>query len=193
VANFISVSPFRLCPVLLKAPMSSTPVPALRLNSALAALRAAGEETRLRLLALLSEGDLTVSDLTDILGQSQPRISRHLKLMVEAGLVSRHREGAWAFFRLARSGDGALLGQWLVSQIDRTDPVIASDGQRLLAVRAARSEVAQAYFARHAADWDRIRSLHAGDHRVEAAIREALGAGAFKAVLDLGTGTGEML
>ena len=74
--------------------MSSTTPSALRLNAVLAGLRAAGEDTRLRLLALLSEGDLTVSDLTDILGQSQPRISRHLKLMVDAGLVSRHREGA---------------------------------------------------------------------------------------------------
>lgn len=173
--------------------MSPSQNPALRLNAVLSGLRAAGEETRLRLLALLSEGDLTVSDLTDILGQSQPRISRHLKLMVEAGLVSRHREGAWAFFRLARTGEGAKLGQWLVEQLDRADPVIANDGQRLLAVRAARSEAAQSYFARHAAEWDRIRSLHASDHRVEAAIREALGPHRFKAVLDLGTGTAEML
>ena len=84
------------------------------LEAALAALRAAGEETRLRLLVLLAEGDLTVSDLTDILGQSQPRISRHLKLMVEAGLITRHREGSWAFFRLAQHQDGAPLAQWLV-------------------------------------------------------------------------------
>ena len=90
--------------------MSPTAQSALRLNAVLAGLRAAGEDTRLRLLALLSEGDLTVSDLTDILGQSQPRISRHLKLMVDAGLVSRHREGAWAFFRLAQTGEGAVLG-----------------------------------------------------------------------------------
>lgn len=173
--------------------MSFTAHSALRLNSVLAGLRAAGEDTRLRLLALLSEGDLTVSDLTDILGQSQPRISRHLKLMVDAGLVSRHREGAWAFFRLAQSGEGAVLGQWLAGQLDRADPVIASDGQRLLAVRAARGEVAQAYFARHAAEWDRIRLLHASDNRVEDAIRDALGDRRFKAVLDLGTGTGEML
>ena len=124
--------------------MSSTAPSALRLNAVLAGLRAAGEDTRLRLLALLSEGDLTVSDLTDILGQSQPRISRHLKLMVDAGLVSRHREGAWAFFRLAQTGEGAVLGQWLAGQLDRADPVMASDGQRLLAVRAARGEAAQA-------------------------------------------------
>ena len=79
------------------------------LDQSLAALRAAAEETRLRILALLAEGELSVSDLTDILGQSQPRISRHLKLLVEAGLVERHREGAWAFFRLADRGAGTRI------------------------------------------------------------------------------------
>jgi DNA-binding transcriptional ArsR family regulator len=79
------------------------------LNEMLGTLRAAAEETRLRILALLAEGELSVSDLTDILGQSQPRISRHLKLLVEAGIVERHREGAWAFFRVAEQGAGAAL------------------------------------------------------------------------------------
>ena len=73
--------------------LDPAPVP---FAEALAVLRAAAEESRLRILALLAEGELSVSDLTDILGQSQPRISRHLKLLVESGLIERHREGAWA-------------------------------------------------------------------------------------------------
>src|SRR5215218_9005649 len=81
--------------------MAVMDAPAPNLADTLTTLRAAAEETRLRILALLAESELSVSDLTDILGQSQPRISRHLKLLVEAGLVERHREGAWAFFRLA--------------------------------------------------------------------------------------------
>ena len=70
-------------------------------HTLLGAIRAIGEETRLRIVALLQHGELTVSDLTDILGQSQPRISRHLKLLAEAGVVDKHREGTWAFFELA--------------------------------------------------------------------------------------------
>ena len=82
-------------------------VPPLAFDPGLAALQAAGEATRLRLLALLNEAELTVSELVAILGQSQPRVSRHLKLLVEAGLVERHREGAWAFFAAARAPGAA--------------------------------------------------------------------------------------
>ncbi len=173
--------------------LSLSPPPVMRLDSALAALRAAGEETRLRLLVLLAEGDLTVSDLTDILGQSQPRISRHLKLLVEAGLITRHREGSWAFFRLAQQHEGAPLAQWLVAGLADEDPVLQADRARLNAVRAARTQAAQAYFAKHAQDWDRIRSLHVSEAQVAQAIHQSLGAERVQSVLDLGTGTGQML
>ncbi|MFN3671637.1 MAG: ArsR/SmtB family transcription factor [Bosea sp. (in: a-proteobacteria)] len=159
----------------------------------LAGLRAAGEETRLRILALLSEGELSVSDLTDILGQSQPRISRHLKLLAEAGLLRRSREGAWAFFRLDETGAGGAMASALAGWLDPSDPVLAADRERLAAVRAARAEVAQSYFASVARDWDRLRSLHVPDEAVEAAVAAAVGAGRRRAVLDLGTGTGRML
>jgi ubiquinone/menaquinone biosynthesis C-methylase UbiE len=158
-----------------------------------AALKAAGEETRLRILALLFEAELTVSDLTEILRQSQPRISRHLKLLAEAGLVGRFREGAWAFFRLADQGRGAHAVRWLIARLDERDPVIARDRERLGAVRAARAATAQAYFKAHAAQWDRIRSLHVADEAVEAEIVAALGDREFRSLLDLGTGTGRML
>src|SRR5438105_7533466 len=107
------------------------------------ALRAATEATRLRVLVLLAEAELTVSDLTEILRQSQPRISRHLRLMVEAGLIERFREGAWAFFRLAETGGSAALARALIAQLDADDPVIARDRERLAAVRRARAAAAQ--------------------------------------------------
>ena len=157
------------------------------------ALKAAGEETRLRVLALLGEAELTVSDLTDILRQSQPRISRHLKLLVEAGLVERFREGTWAFFRLAEHGGGADVARALIERLNPGDQTIARDRERLSSVRQARATAAQAYFRAHAAEWDRIRKLHVADEAVEDAIRAALSDKPFRSLLDLGTGTGRML
>jgi ubiquinone/menaquinone biosynthesis C-methylase UbiE len=165
-------------------------LPFADLNSA---LKAAGEETRLRIVALLSEAELTVSDLTDILRQSQPRISRHLKLLAEAGLVERFREGSWAFFRLGERGGSASLARDLVARLDPDDTTIARDRERLASVRAARAAAAQKYFARHAAEWDRIRKLHVADEAVEEAISTALADKPFRSLLDLGTGTGRML
>jgi ubiquinone/menaquinone biosynthesis C-methylase UbiE/DNA-binding transcriptional ArsR family regulator len=157
------------------------------------ALKAAGEDTRLRVLALLAEAELTVSDLTQILRQSQPRISRHLKLMVEAGLIERFREGAWAFFRLSERGSAAELARALIARLDASDPTARRDRDRLGAVRAARAAAAQDYFRAHAAQWDRIRKLHVADAAVEAAIRDALAERPFRSLLDLGTGTGRIL
>ncbi len=157
-----------------------------------AALKAAGEPTRLRILALLTEAELTVSDLIEILRQSQPRISRHLRLLAQAGLVERHREGAWAFFRLAEDGQ-AELAQALVARLDPHDSTLARDRERLAAVRQMRAVMAQDYFRAHAAEWDRIRKLHAADEAVEAGIRQALADRPFRSLLDLGTGTGRML
>ena len=165
----------------------------LGFNALNAALKAAGEETRLRVLALLAEAELTVSDLTDILRQSQPRISRHLRLLAEAGLIERFREGTWAFFRLTEHGGGAEVGRALLDRLDPADPVIARDRERLASVRAARAAAAQAYFRAHAAEWDRIRKLHVADEAVESAIRAALADKPFRSLLDLGTGTGRML
>ncbi len=157
------------------------------------ALKAGGEATRLRVLVLLAEAELTVSDLTQILRQSQPRISRHLKLLVEAGLVERFREGAWAFFRLAERGGSAELARTLVDRLDPADPIVVRDRERLAAVRRARAQAAQDYFRAHAAEWDRIRKLHVADEAVESAIRDALAEKPFRSLLDLGTGTGRIL
>ena len=173
--------------------MSQTPQAQLGFEALNVALKAAGEETRLRVLALLAEAELTVSDLTDILRQSQPRISRHLKLLVEAGLIERFREGTWAFFRLAEHGGSAEVARALLAHLDPRDQTIARDRERLNSVREARAAAAQAYFRDHAVDWDRIRKLHVADEAVEAAIMKALADKPFRSLLDLGTGTGRML
>jgi len=168
-------------------------VPGLSRPQALAGLRAAGEATRLRILALLAGGELNVKDLTQILGQSQPRISRHLKLMADAGLIKRFREGSWVFFRLADSGAEAALARAIVASLDPTDLTLARDRARAAAVQKARAEAAQAYFKVHAGEWDKIRTLHVAERDVEAAMDEALGQGPFDLLVDLGTGTGRIL
>ena len=157
------------------------------------ALRAAGETTRLRLLALLAEGEHTVKDLTEILGQSQPRVSRHLKLLADAGLVTRNAEGAWAYYRLAEPAAAADLGRWLVERLDGDDPGRLRDRERLEAIRAAQQAQAAAYFAKVADRWDELRQLHVPEEAVEAAILSALAGRVAELLLDLGTGTGRML
>lgn len=159
----------------------------------LAALKAVGEDTRLRIVALLAHGELTVSDLVDILGQSQPRISRHLRLLTEAGVVDKHREGTWAFFDLTPRGPIREAVDAVLDRIDPDDPVVAADLDRRAIVRHRRATAAQEYFAGIAASWDHERSLHAPDDVVEAAILATAAEAPYHRVLDLGTGTGRML
>lgn len=159
----------------------------------LAGLRAAAEPTRLRLLALCARAELTVSELTQILGQSQPRVSRHLKLLCDAGLLDRFREGAWAFYRLAQRGRAAPLAAHLVAFIPGDDAGLALDLERLEAVKQARAAAASAYFRDNAAEWDRIRTLHVDDRQVERVLQQQLGDRKLEDYLDLGTGTGRLL
>lgn len=156
-------------------------------------LKAVAETTRLRILMLLSANELNVKDLTQILGQSQPRISRHLKLLVEAGLVERVREGSWVYFYISDRNDAGRMAMRLIAEVDQTDQVLRRDRERADALRRERETAAQAYFDGHAADWDRIRALHVSETDVEAAIRSALGPGPFRLLIDLGTGTGRIL
>src|ERR1700744_1708061 len=161
------------------------------MDKLVAMLRAAGDPTRLRLLLLLREAELAVSELIEIVGQSQPRVSRHLKLLGEAGLLERFKEGSWVFYRAADQGKGAELGKALAALADPA--LIATDRARLAHVREARAAAAAAYFKANAAEWERIRALHAPEKDVEAAIVRRLTAKPIEDLLDAGTGTGRML
>ncbi len=163
------------------------------METTLSGLRAAAEATRLRLLLLCAHSELTVSELTDILGQSQPRVSRHLKLLCDAGLLDRFREGTWVFYRLAQRGRAAALAERICASVPVDDPTVALDNARLETVKRQRAEAANAYFRANAAQWDRIRSLHIAEGEVEAAIIDALSGIEVHDLLDLGTGTGRML
>jgi ubiquinone/menaquinone biosynthesis C-methylase UbiE len=148
-------------------------------------LKAAGEPTRLRILAAVYQGELTVTDLCRVLGQSQPRVSRHLKLLCEAGLLVRHAEGSNAFF------------QALQALVPVADPVLVRDQQRIATIRAERADAANTYFETVAGDWDTLRGLHVADEEVESAMLRAISTRttAKNAIdlLDIGTGTGRIL
>lgn len=155
-----------------------------------AMLRAAGDPTRLRLLLLLRQAELTVSELIEIIGQSQPRVSRHLKLLCSAGLIARFKEGSWVFYRATDEGKGAALGAALADLLPGPPE---ADLKRLAAVREKRAAEAAAYFKANASEWGRIRSLHAPERDVEEAIVRHLTAAPIDQLLDAGTGTGRML
>ena len=163
------------------------------MDQLLAGLRAAAEPTRLRLLALCARAELTVTELTQILGQSQPRVSRHLQLLCEAGLLERFREGAWAFYRLAQRGAGAPLADHLVALLPTGDPGLALDLGRLDGVKRSRAAAAAEYFRDNAGEWNRIRSMHVDEAEVERALLAAVGERALDDHLDIGTGTGRLL
>jgi len=156
-------------------------------------LRAAAEPTRLRILALLSAGEFNVKDLTQLLGQSQPRVSRHIRLLAEAGLIERHQEGSWVFVR--GTSDQAIqeFMKSALAMISENDGQLARDAERAAQIRLARAATAQTYFDQNAAGWDRIRSLHVAEQDVEGAILASLGPGPYDLILDLGTGTGRVL
>ncbi len=162
-------------------------------QSVVTILKAAAEPTRLRILLLLATSELNVKDLTRILGQSQPRISRHLKLLAEAGLIERTREGSWAYFQLVFAGPTGALTRRLLDSVDLADAQLQRDRNRAEAVKREREAAAQTYFEHHAAQWDEIRSLHVTENAVETAMRAALGSGPFRHFVDAGTGTGRVL
>src|SRR5579863_7574562 len=166
---------------------------AMTSDQAVEVLRAAAEPTRLRILALLAREELAVLELCRILGQSQPRVSRHLRLLAEAGLVERFPDGAWAFYRLGSSEAVRALIDQSLALISPDDATLRHDAERLTTVSAERAAQAADYFAQNADRWDEIRSLYTSESAVEAAILAAAGEGPFERLVDLGAGTGRML
>ncbi len=163
------------------------------LEMLLEGVRAAADPSRLRLLAICSHGEWTVSELVQILGQSQPRISRHLKILAEAGLLDRFREGGWVFYRRAQDGPGARLARSLCRLLPDDDAALALDRRRLGTVREARRRQAERYFDGRASAWDSERDLGVDGAVVEAALRELFAAERPASLVDIGTGTGRIL
>ncbi len=163
------------------------------MRDALAIFRALADPTRLRIVALLRVMELSVGELAQVLGQSQPRVSRHVKILADAGLAERRREGSWVFLALGETRRVApvfaAIDAWDDSDTHRADGDLA----RLDAVRAERSAAAERYFEIHAAEWDAIRSLHVAEAEVEAAIGRAVAGRPIGRLVDIGTGTGRML
>jgi ArsR family transcriptional regulator len=156
--------------------------------------QALADPTRLRIVELLRLMELSVGELAQVLGQSQPRVSRHLKILADAGVLERRKEGSWVFLTLA----GAERVQPLFALIDAwgdpaTEALLTSDATRIESIRAERAEAANRYFAGHADVWDQIRSLHVAESEVERAIGGALGHRPLGRLVDIGTGTGRMI
>lgn len=156
-------------------------------------LRAAAESARLRMLALCAAGELSVTEITDILGMTQPAVSRHLKILAEAGLLVRFREGNWVFYRLAETGEAARLARVLVDSCTPDDPVRIRDAKRLADVRARRAADAEAYFRENAPHWHEIRSLHVDEAMVEARLQALCPSDFVNDYLDIGVGAGRIL
>jgi ubiquinone/menaquinone biosynthesis C-methylase UbiE len=156
-------------------------------------MRALADPTRMRIALLIRQLELSVSEVVQILGQSQPRVSRHIRILDEAGIAERRREGAWVFLRPGlRLTDGTLEPLFRLPGIDDAKPVVR-DLAKLEEVRAARAVMAADYFSRHAEEWDSLRTLHIAEAEVEAAITQLLTAQPMGRVLDIGTGTGRMI
>jgi len=156
-------------------------------------LKAVADESRVRLLSLCSQGEFTVSDLVQIMGQSQPRVSRHLKILCDAGLLDRVREGNWVFYRMTNVSATRSLVDQILDHISVDDSVIKSDHQRLNLIKATRLEKAGEYFEDIAAEWESIRELHVEDLDVETALKGEVAKRSPNSLLDVGTGTGRML
>jgi ubiquinone/menaquinone biosynthesis C-methylase UbiE len=157
-------------------------------------LQALADPTRLRIVALLRLMELSVGELAQVLGQSQPRVSRHLKILADAGVVERRKEGSWVFLALTEPARVepmfALIDRWADAS---TEASFALDAARTETIRAERAEAANRYFAGHAEVWDQIRSLHVAECEVESAIDRALGKRPLGTLVDVGTGTGRMI
>lgn len=157
-------------------------------------LKALADPTRLRIMAMCHRGgDLTVSEIVRILGQSQPRVSRHLKLLTDAGALDRIPEGSWVFYRLQKDGGVKMIVDALLGDIDEDDSTLNRDYERLDRVKSERNEAASRYFSENAAAWNSLRALHVDQEKVNAAIAALGVVRPIRRLLDIGTGTGEML
>jgi ArsR family transcriptional regulator len=163
------------------------------MNNVIEILKAAGEDTRLRIIALLNNGELSAGELSSVLAQSQPRVSRHLKLLAEAGIVERRTEGSWVFVRLSNNEPAKAIITKIISSLDNNSFILTRDLAKLKEIREARQERAQKYFEKIAPEWESLRKLHQPEGVVEAAMLKVANGRKFDFHLDLGSGMGIIL
>lgn len=163
------------------------------MDNLVATLNAIGESTRLRILALCDRSELSVSELQQVLSQSQPRISRHLRILNDAGLLNRRREGAWTFYRMRHGGAQSQLARDIIAHLPENDPAVKGDLERLAQVKETRRQAAEQYFRANAARWDEIRAMHADAGVIERRLLELVPTGPTTRLVDIGTGTGRIL
>jgi ubiquinone/menaquinone biosynthesis C-methylase UbiE len=155
--------------------------------------RALADPTRLRIMLLLQKMELAVGELAQILNQSQPRISRHIRILDEAGLAERRKEGSWVFLKPGPAVELEILRRVFRSTKVAKSEQAMQDQAQLSLVRKARAVMAERYFAAHADQWDAIRSLHLPEAEVERAMLALLKDARLGKMLDIGTGTGRMV
>ncbi len=163
------------------------------MDKLLKSLRAIAEPTRLRILAICAHAELTASDIVAILDQSQPRVSRHLKLLVTAGLLERNQEGNWAYYQTPYSSKNMELGRIIVGLIPKNSQILINDLDKLKKIKQSRSKLADEYFCNNAADWEILRKLHIDNDKIDAALLNNITIGKIGSLLDIGTGTGHIL
>ena len=165
----------------------------LSVDPLVAALKAVAEPTRLRIVSVLSRVELSVGDICAVVGQSQPRVSRHLKILVDARLLDRHAQGTSAFYRLTADAPGRTLAEAVLAMLETSEGACERDLVRAEAIRQRRAEEAAAYFEQVAPRWNELRALHVEDSQIEKAVLDAVGDARVSRMLDVGTGTGRML
>jgi ubiquinone/menaquinone biosynthesis C-methylase UbiE/predicted transcriptional regulator len=163
------------------------------MKNMLEALRACAEPTRLRILYLCSQGELAVGDIATILGMSQPRISKHLRILTEADLLSRYVEGNFAFYRASEASPLRELRELIFSNMQSTDEQLGRDNERLQDLRSRQSKDAEEHFDNIASEWDRVRQMYGGDATVEDALLSVVSSLSPTTLIDIGTGTGRIL
>ncbi len=163
------------------------------MDSLLNIMRALADPTRLRIALLIRQLELSVGEVVQILGQSQPRVSRHIRILHEAGIAQRRKEGSWVFLRCGEHLTNGNMDSLFAMTDGSEARIVQRDLAKLTEVRTARAKMAEAYFALHASEWDDLRSLHVAESQVETAMMQILDVAPLGNVLDVGTGTGRMI
>lgn len=160
-------------------------------NQLLTSFKALSDETRLRLIQVLGKYELNVNELTALLGMGQSRVSRHLKILAESGLLTARRDGLWVFYSHARGTEAADLWRALTAFINPEEEPFAGDLRLARKILDERDVDTRHLFNNLAEDWDRINREIMGDFDLTAALLNLMPE--CDTAVDLGCGTGVVM